>query len=132
MQRQSQNPVYTQFEHLLPSSGRYPAKHIDIFWNLDSDGKVTDTEVVFVPREALRDKELQAKYAEFNEQWASDLGNSLADWLKEDGLTPEGIFGHLLHHGFASEGALGNTLKEFAHIEESEWARRMLRGFRDE
>jgi hypothetical protein len=129
MKLRSQNPVYPRFKHLLSSNGRYPAKHVDIFWNRDDDQRITDVEVVFIPRAALRDEELQAEYAQYNKRWTSDLGNSTEHWLEEHGYTPEDIFGHLLRHGFRSEKVTQVALREFAHIEECEWARLMLRGF---
>jgi hypothetical protein len=133
MRYQGQNPVYLPFKKLLAPTGRYPAQHVDIFWNRDdTTGKVKDVEVVFVPRQALDDEELQDEYARYSERWESDLGNSTADWLQAGGDTPEDIFGYLLHYGFASEGETQRALEEFAHIEECEWARLMLQGFKDE
>ena len=37
MKHESQNPVYPHFKHLLSYTGRYPAEHVDIFWNLTDD-----------------------------------------------------------------------------------------------
>lgn len=133
MRHEAQNPVLAPFKHLLSEKGRYPAEHVDIFWNRDDKGRVQDVEVVFIPREALRDTGLQAKYARYNnDRWSSDLGNSSSDWLGEGGYTPEDIFGHLLWQGFASGEETLSALQEFSHIEECDWARRMLRGFKDE
>lgn len=75
MKLESQNPVYPRFRHLLSSNGRYPAKHVDIFWNRNDDQRITDVEVVFIPRAALSDEELQAEYAHYNKRWPSDIGN---------------------------------------------------------
>lgn len=134
MKHESQNPVYPHFKHLLSHTGRYPAEHVDIFWNLTDDDpeRVRDVEVVFFPREALHDEELKAKYDHYNRRWESDLGNSTPEWLEPGGYTPEDIFGHLLHYGFASDAETRGALEEFAHIEECEWARSMLRGFNGE
>ena len=117
----SQNPVFPRFKHLLSDHGRYPAKHVDIFWNRDDDMRVKDVEAVFIPRAALRDKELQAEYAHFSKRWASDLGNSTATWLEEDGYTPEGIFGHLLRHGFVSDKEALRALQEFGSVAVQLW-----------
>ena len=84
MKHKSQNPVYPHFKHLLSHTGRYPAEHVDIFWNLTDDDpeKVKDVEVVFFPREALHDEELKAKCDHYNRRWESDLGNSTPEWLE--------------------------------------------------
>jgi hypothetical protein len=134
MKHESQNPLYARFKHLLSHADRYPAEHVDIFWNLTGDDapRVKDVEVVFVPREALSDDELKAEYVRYNRQWGSDLGNSTQHWLEEGGYTPEGVFEHLLHYGFASEADTRRALEEFAHIEECEWARLILRGLKDQ
>lgn len=132
MRHEAQNPVLAPFRHLLSKKGRYPAKHVDIFWNRDGSGRVRDVEVVFIPREALRDNELQAQYSQFNKRWSSDLGNSTSEWLEKNGYTPEDIFGHLLQQRFSCQEETVSALQEFSHIEECDWARRMLRGFKDE
>ena len=131
MKEESRNPVYPHFKHLLSQTGRYPARHIDIFWNLTDEWTIKDVEVVFVPREALADQELQTKYRRYNGQWVANLGNCVEQWLKEDGYTPEMIFGRFMHYGFASDAETRRALEEFAHVEECEWARLMLRGFED-
>jgi hypothetical protein len=124
MKHESKNPVYSRFKHLLTRAGRYPAEHVDIFWNLTDNYEVKDVEAVFVPSEALRDDKLKAEYVRYNKRWESHL--------PVEDSTPEEIFGHLLHHGFASEAETRSALEEFAHIEECDWARLMLRGFKDE
>lgn len=132
MHNQNQNPAYIRFKNTLPSSGRYPAKHVDIFWNVDSrTHKIKEVEVVFIPRDKLSDEIFQAEYSAYNKKWKSDLGNSTLNWLEDGGYTPEDIFGHLLNSGFASASDLELALEEFSNIEECAWARRMLRGFRD-
>jgi hypothetical protein len=131
MKDESSNPVYPHFKHLLSQVGRYPARHIDIFLNLTDEWTIKDVEVVFVPREALADQELQTKFTRYNRQWVANLGNCTEQWLKEDGYTPERIFGRFLHHRFASDAETRRALQEFGHIEECEWARLMLRGFED-
>jgi hypothetical protein len=131
MKKESSNPVYPHFKHLLSQTGRYSARHIDIFWNLTDERAIKDVEVVFVPREALADQELRNKYKRYSSQWVANLGNCAEQWLKEDGYTPERIFGRFMHHRFASDAETRRALEEFAHVEECEWARLMLRGFED-
>ena len=48
---------------------------------------------------------------------------------KPGGLNPEQVFGILLGRGFESRQELARALREFAHIQECEWARQMLVGF---
>ena len=131
MKEESGNPIYPHFKHLLSQTGRYPATHVDIFWNITDEWTIKDAEVVFVPREALTDQNRQAEYAKYVRQWDENLGNCTEQWLKEDGYTPERIFGRFIDYGFASDTEIHRALKEFAHIEECEWARLMLRGFED-
>lgn len=90
-----------------------------------------DVEVVFVPRQALRDRDLQRAYGAYNKQWRSDLGNSVAGWMSSgpDRMTPETVFGDLLRNQFKNQDELINALKEFSHIEECEWARDMYSSF---
>jgi hypothetical protein len=52
--------------------------------------------------------------------------------MQDGGYTPETIFGMLLAFGFETEVELENALKEFACIEECNWARLMLQGFREQ
>jgi hypothetical protein len=136
MRTQDQNPAYQRYAHLLPESGLYPARYVDIFWN-DTNHKISDLEVVFIPRESgdlpnpSEDPNFWDKYAAYNNRWTYDLGNSCNDWLTSDGKTAESVFGYLLRAGFASEAELKGAIEEFAHIEECSWARAMLRGFID-
>ena len=137
MHTQNQNPAYQRFAHLLPKSGRYPARYIDIFWNRRDDRKVHDVEVVFIPRGSdelpavSEDPELWSAYAAYDQPWSADLGNSCANWLKPDGDTPESIFGHLLVGGFVNERELRRAIEEFGSIEECSWVGEMLRRYHD-
>jgi hypothetical protein len=85
MKHESQNPLYARFKHLLSHADRYPAEHVDIFWNLTGDDapRVKDVEVVFVPREALSDDELKAEYVRYNRQGGpiSEIPRSIG-WRK--------------------------------------------------
>jgi hypothetical protein len=138
MKSQESNPAYQRFSHHLSPTGRYPAAYVDVFWNKDSSYKIKDVEVIFIPRGAHDlprrpdGEEFWNAYSRYNKRWRSDLGNSCRGWLEDDGLTPESIFGMLLEHGFSNNDELERALEEFAHIEECNWARAMLKGFRDE
>ena len=134
MRTEGQNPAYHHYRHLLAKSGRYPARYVDVFWNVAHD-KVCEVEVVFIPRgpagEPEPGKEFWAAFRAYIHRWAFDCGNSGGSgrWLKRNGLFPDGIFGHLLEWGFVDQTELHRALEEFAHIEECRWARRMLREF---
>ena len=136
MRTQAANPAVSRFKNLLPRSGRYPAKYVDVFWNREDDGRVKDVEVVFIPRREVGDDDkansFWREYATYNDRWESDLGNSCSDWLQPGGQTPEGIFGYLLGSGFSSPKELERALEEFAHIDECAWAREMLKYYRDQ
>jgi hypothetical protein len=54
MRTQEQNPAYQRYAHLLTPNGRYPVRDADIFWNLDANQKITDVEVVFIPRHLIK------------------------------------------------------------------------------
>src|SRR5271156_3396399 len=49
MRMQDQNPAFQRYAHLLPKSGLYPARYVDVFWN-HTNHKISDLEVVFIPR----------------------------------------------------------------------------------
>jgi hypothetical protein len=133
MRRQGQNPAYQRYAHLLPKSGRYPARDADIFWNLDVNQKITDAEVVFIPRDPkiVRSEEFWHLFGRYIEKWVFDRGNSGCRWLLPGGNSPESTLGHMLRTGFSSETELQLALEEFGHIEECAWAREMLRGYNE-
>lgn len=134
MKRENKNPAFHRFKNELPKSGLYPERDVDIFWNVNDDLKIIDVEVAYIPRRLLADPsdEFWNQWAMFDDQWISNMGNSLADWLGKEGDNPATIFGYMSYSGFDSKDVLEKTLEEFAHIEECQWARDMLRGFRDE
>jgi len=128
---QERNPFYQDYAHLLPSSGRYPARHVEIVWNWDANYKVKDVEVVFIVRDGTIEEtgNFWRRVDIYSEKWDRDIGNSYSGWLQEPALTPEGAFGALLGEGFSNETELRRALEEFAHIQECRWARKMLAGF---
>ena len=135
MKTQSQNPAFQQFAHLLPDSGLYPARFVQIFWNTDKEHRVKNLEVVFVPRgagviPALRDDAtFWEKYGRYIDDWDCDLGNSVAGWLEPEGSTPATVWGRLMVRGFSNQDEMIDALEEFGHIEECDWARDMMQAF---
>jgi hypothetical protein len=130
MKTQNQNPLIKRHSHLLAEDGKYPAEHVDIFWNteLSNVGNlIKNVEVVFAPRP--RSREDANDFSEYYKRWRYDLGNSCSDWLKEGGLTPAEIFGFMLWSGFLNRDEMVSALREFAHIVECDWARSMLWGY---
>lgn len=131
MRTQEKNPMWRSFKNYLPTSGLYPARWVDIFSNTDKKLRYRDVEVVFVPRGTDGpeiSRELWDEFALYNRKWLGDLGNSVDGWMEQGGWRPEHIFGFMLDRGFVSQGELETAIKEFAHIEECQWARDMRDG----
>lgn len=135
MKTQNMNPAFQQFSNLLPASGLYPARFVQIFWDTDKEHRVENLEVVFVPRGAgviphrKDDPTFWQSYGRYIGEWDCDLGNSVAGWMEPQGSTPATVWGQLILRGFASQDEMIDALEEFAYIEECEWARDMLRAF---
>ncbi len=131
MRTQNTNPAYLKFRNLLPSTGRYPARWVDIFSNTDEYLRYRDVEVVFIPRgEDAPDMPdaFWEEFAVYTRRWMADFGNSVAGWMAPEGFTPEYVFGMMLDRGFANQAELDVALNEFAHIEECDWARQLRDG----
>ncbi|MBA4013250.1 MAG: hypothetical protein C0481_15395 [Phenylobacterium sp.] len=130
MRTQNDNPAFQAYRHLLPASGRYPAKWVDIFSNTNDEMRYCDVEVVFIPRDADIEFDLQFwdAFADYNDRWIGDLGNSVAGWMEPHGLNPAKVFGLMLYNGFVDQNELDMALSEFSHIEECGWAREMVDG----
>lgn len=134
MKAQAENPAIIKYGHLLPANGLYPAKWVDIFSRKNSEYKISDVEAVFIPRNEINgppeeNQEFWGKYSAYNKRWDADLGNSCVDWMQPDGLTPSFVFGYFLRCGFADKSIFHMALREFAQIQECEWAREMLAGY---
>jgi hypothetical protein len=122
--------IPSSHRHLLAASGRYPQRHVMILWN--ADPAVVEVEVIFAPREAMVDIDMDDPWFGFDDyvsEWDFARGNASTDWLTTERHTPAAVFGQLLARGFSSRVALFNALEEFAQIEEAGWAREMLGAF---
>ncbi len=128
MRTQDRNPAYARFKHVLPKTGRYLAKDATAYWNGDDERKVKDVEVIFWPKylvpKPVDDQEFIATSLAYANQWESNLDL--------DERSPENVFGWLVIDGFVDNFELKRALEEFAHIEECEWARAIVEGFRYE
>jgi hypothetical protein len=131
LKHEHENPLFPTCRYLITPDGFYPAADVDIFWNVDDDSKVHDVEVVLAPRSALSNRLLQQKFAAWNSQWISDLGVSCSGWLQPGDLNPAKVFGQLLRRGFKSQDEFFSALREFAHIDQCDWARDILEGMED-
>jgi hypothetical protein len=124
MKTQNHNPAYRRFKGFLPSNGRYPANEAQAHWNRDKAGRVKDVEVVYWPQNRLpavgADKDFYAECTTYTNQW--EMSAPVVE-------TPESVFGWLVVDGFADNGQLKRALEEFAHIDECEWARKIVKGF---
>lgn len=132
MRTQDANPLYRELSHLLAKSGRYPAKWTNIFWNVDEEGRVKDVEAVFSPPiddDTPEGDHLWFAYLDWKRRWTFVMGACRDGWLEPDDLAPGVIFGGLLREGFASYAEMKDAVREFAWIEECEWAREMLAPF---
>ncbi|MQX38248.1 hypothetical protein [Roseospira navarrensis] len=127
MKHEKDNPLFDPA--YLGPSGRYPAKHVEIFWNRTEDFKVRDVAVVLAPEKLRRDPEKGRLFGIWRKKWVGNLGNSSEDWMVPNGVTPAEVFGVLLSSGFPDTLELQVALREFSTIEECDWAREMLQGF---
>jgi hypothetical protein len=107
MRTQNENPLYIAYQKLVPFGTRYPAEFVNIFWNVDEQGRVYDLEIVFVPRGGIIKRNaagmlLWEQFSNYISRWSGDLGNSCDGWMQQpDGLTPAQVFGHLLRLCFS-------------------------------
>jgi hypothetical protein len=133
MRHQDANPLHRELSHLLPESGHYPAKWVDIVWNVNDEGRIEDVEAVFVPPYDENTPEGAVLWVRYHDwrfrHWSYGMGACCEGWLEPDNLAPGVIFGGLLREGFASYEEMRNAVREFAWIEECEWAREMLAPF---
>jgi hypothetical protein len=128
MRYQKDNPIFDPA--YLGKNGRYPARHVDIFWNRADDFSVCDVAVILAPLDKRRrDPDAWARYKIWHKKWAASLGNSCDGWMEPEGTSPAEAFGVLLSCGFRDVLEMQTALREFSMIEECDWAREMLKGF---
>jgi hypothetical protein len=115
MKNEHSNPLMKPFSFMLAEDGKYPAEHVDVFWNVErKDGNllVKEVEAVFAPKERAKHPDLLERYREYYGRWSCDLGNSCDGWTNGQ-LTPAIIFGDMLRSGFLDQNELVNALKGF-------------------
>ncbi len=127
MRHEKDNPIFDA-AYLGPTK-LYPAEHVDIVWNRAPNFLVRDVEVVLAPLKLREDPQNRERYTAWRKNWSAILGNSSADWMRPNGITPAEVFGVLLSCGFQDELELKHALREFSGIQECGWARDMLKGF---
>jgi hypothetical protein len=102
-------------------SDRIPDEHAQILWCENEEGKVSDICVV-----DYRDTELQEQMAK---EYTSSNGADTAGWLSEVNpiANPAGLFAYLAFRcSFETAAVAMECVREFASIENCEWARKML------
>lgn len=119
----------------IDRDARYDQRNVQIWWN--GPPRVSDVYVEYVPH-AVRYGHEPAPDGFWSAQRAltidmdCDAGNSCADWCDGTDLrsTPAGVFGGmLLDGGFASPDEMVKALRQFAKIEQCEWAREVLASY---
>jgi hypothetical protein len=109
----------------MPTKSRIPARHTDMFWNAKT-GETPHELVVVDRRERLRAHKQSGTDA--YESYTKCAGASVDGWLQDDSRhTPEGVFAEEWLDVNPERHAIVAALREFARIDEAEWARRMLR-----
>jgi len=127
MRNESTNPL---FDHkFLGETSLYPARHVEILWNRGEHFRIRDVEVALAPIVALNDTAKSERYYAWRKKWASTMGNTSAEWMQPNGITPAEVFGVLLSCGFVDALEMKHAVREFSGIQECDWARDMLRGF---
>jgi hypothetical protein len=59
------NPLIEPFKNMLAEDGKYPAEHVDVFWNQETvNGHclIKDVEIVFAPKASSSDLDLWNRY----------------------------------------------------------------------
>ncbi|MBX3498433.1 MAG: hypothetical protein KF889_03250 [Alphaproteobacteria bacterium] len=86
------------------------------------------TEVRVVRHVGDTDHDARGAAAIFDsDAFPNSFGRVVEGWMEGDPrMTPDGIFAGMLVDGFASTKSLIQALREFALVEECDWARRFL------
>jgi hypothetical protein len=109
----------------MPASKRIPARHANMFWNAKA-GETPHELLVVDHRERLRTREHSGR--DGYDSYAKSAGAGVDGWLQDDPRhTPEGVFAEEWLDVNPERHAILAALREFAKIDEAEWARRMLR-----
>jgi hypothetical protein len=109
----------------MPTRSRIPARHVDMFWNAKT-GETPHELVVIDQREQMRVRE--ASGTDPSRSYTKCAGASVDGWLQDDSRhTPEGVFAEEWLDVNPKRHEIVAALREFAKIDEAEWARRMLR-----
>ncbi len=108
------------------SERQHKAKDVTFVWGYDDRMRITEVRVVRHVGEA--DHDARGGPAIFDpDAFPNSFGHVEEGWMEGDPrMTPDGVFAGMLADGFASSKYLVRALKEFATVEECDWARRFL------
>lgn len=103
------------------------SRSIGIGWGRHPDNGVCTVAVAYFPRRFIpNNKHPVWDYWCRYDQWQFVRGNCEVDWLTTKFDTPEAIYGYMADCGFSSTSEHIRAIREFARIEECDWARKML------
>lgn len=135
-----QSPAYRFYRKLLKPDGLIDAKHIEVYFDFDSDPTVLNAKghpksgvfnvvVAFIPREhAFNDHgdEFMSYWMAWD-TWDNCVGSSSMNWMKNKYETPEAVFAGLCgEYGFTRKEEFYRAVREFARIRQCQWARDMI------
>jgi len=108
------------------SGWRHKAKDVTFVWG--EDDKMRITEVRVLRHVGDMDHDARGGRALFDtDAFPNSFGFVEAGWMEGDPrMTPDGVFAGMLADGFSSARHLVRALKEFATVQECDWARRFL------
>lgn len=108
------------------SDGLHRAKDVTFVWGEDNGMRIT--EVRAVRHVGDTDHDALGAAALFDaEAFPNSFGRGEFGWMNGDPrMTPDGVFAGMLVDGFASPKHVIRALREFAKVQECDWARRFL------
>ena len=94
-----------------PESAMMRAEDVHIWWNMDH-GRVTDVLVI-------------DRHTVIPGYQCSD-GACWVGWMDHPGFGPEEVFGKLVRLGFKNASYVEQAIRQFARVDQCQWARNML------
>lgn len=108
------------------SDGRHRAKDVTFVWGEDDKMRITEVRVVRHVGDTDHDARGAAALLDA-EAFPHSFGRVEFGWMDGDPrMTPDGVFAGMLVDGFASTKHFIRALREFATVQECDWARRFL------
>lgn len=108
------------------SDGQHRAKDVTFVWGEDDNMRITEVRVVRHVGDTDHDVRGEAAISD-PDAFPNSFGAVAEGWMEGDPrMTPDGVFAGMLVDGFASTRSLIQALREFATVQECDWARRFL------